>query len=155
MELLSVPFAVNSVTRAQDGLLIMRGVLCTEGDGLVLEYNAVENYFEARPTVDSGIRTLRIPWREVQSLVYRRRFWGLGPATLVLRTRSLRALEGVPAADGNQLTVTIPRADRLIARELAASVELALAEHRLLTLDPPAEPRALDAGEPPPTLPSA
>ncbi|HLM69430.1 MAG TPA: hypothetical protein VK358_17955, partial [Longimicrobium sp.] len=128
MELLSVPFAINSPTRAQDGLLFMRGVLCTEADGLVLEYNAVENYFN-KPTVDSGIRTLRISWSEVQSLVYRRRFWGLGPSELVLRTRSLRALEGVPAANGNQLTVQIPRADRLTARELAASVELALAEH--------------------------
>lgn len=146
MEPLSVPFNVSSYTKSADGLLIVRGVLATEADGLVLEYTATENYFGVKPTVDTGIRTLEIPWREVQSLTYRRRYWGLGPGALVLQTRSLRALDGMPAAQGNELMVQVRRAGRLAARELAANVELALAEHRLQAFDAPASRTALPPG---------
>ena len=63
--------------------------------------------------------------------------------SLVLRTRSLRALENVPSARGNELTLPVSRADRLAARELAASVELGLAEQRIAALDAPSTPSAL------------
>ncbi|HST59077.1 MAG TPA: hypothetical protein VLK84_10320 [Longimicrobium sp.] len=155
MEPLSVPFSITTNTKALDGVIIMRGVLATQADGLVLEYTAAENYYGIKPTVETGIRTLTIPWTEIQSLQYRRLYWGLGPGALVLQTRSLRALEGVSAAQGNELTLQVRRVDHLAARELASSVELALAEHRLLAFEARDEPRSLDPGEPPRTLPSA
>ena len=141
MEPLSVPFTHRSWTRSYQAMLTVRGVLCTEPDGLVLEYSAVENYFEVKPTVETGIRTVTIPWAEVQSIAYRRRYFGLG--SLVLRTRTLRALDGVPNARGSEVSFSISRADGLTARELAANVELALAEQRMRAFDAPASPSAL------------
>jgi hypothetical protein len=144
MEPLSVPFTHRSWIRSYQAMLTVRGVLCTEPGGLVLEYSAVENYFEVKPTVETGIRTVAIPWTEIQSLTYRPRFFGWG--SLVLRTRSLRALDGVPNARGSEVPLSISRADRLTARELAASVELALAERRLDALDAPASRASLPPG---------
>lgn len=143
MELLSVPFTNTAWTPAYDGVITVRGVLATEPDGLVLEYASTENYWGVKPTVESGIRTITIPWAEVQSLTYRQRLLGWG-GMLVLRTRTLRALGGVPNARGPELSLSITRADRLAARDLAATVEMALADRRLA---------ALEGASPPPVLP--
>lgn len=145
MELLSVPFTNTTWTPAYDGMITVRGVLATRADGLVLEYAFTENYWGVKPTVESGIRTVPVPWTEIQSLVYRPRLFGWG-GSLVLRTRSLRALDGVPTARGSEISFSIPRADRLEARELAVTVEMALADRRLAALESPSTP---------PTLPPA
>jgi hypothetical protein len=142
MEPLSVPFARSTWTPAYDGQITVRGVLATEGDALVLEYTSTENYWGIKPTVESGIRTVTIPLSEVQSITYRKRFWEWG-GSLVLRTRTLRALGGVPNANGPDLVLTVARADRLTARDLAATVEMALADRRLAGLDAPSTPPAL------------
>lgn len=143
MELLSVPFTNSRWTPAADGLITVRGVLATEADGLVLEHASTENYWGVKPTVNTPIRTLAIPWAEIQSITYHKRLLGWG-GQLVLRTRTLRALDGVPNARGSEITLAIARADRLGARDLAATVEMALADRRLA---------ALDAGIAPPALP--
>lgn len=134
MELLSVPFTNTRWTDAYDGVITIRGVLATEADGLMLEYASNENYWGVKPLVNTPIRTLTIAWTEIQSLVYRTRFWGW-QGTLVLRTRNLRALDGVPNAQGSEIPLTIARADRLAARDLAATVEMALADRRLAALE--------------------
>lgn len=143
MEALSVPFTNTIWTPAYDGLITVRGVLATEADGLVLEYASTENYWGVKPTVESGIRTVAIPGTEIQSLVYRPRLLGWG-GSLVLRTRTLRALDGVPTARGSEISFAIPRADRLEARDLAATVEMTLADRRLA---------ALESSSPRPALP--
>jgi hypothetical protein len=142
MEALSVPFTSSSWTPAYDGQITVRGVLATEGDALVLEYTSTENYWGVKPTVESGIRTVTIPLSEVQSITYRKRLWEWG-GSLVLRTRTLRALDGVPNARGSEISFSIPRADRLEARDLAATVEMALADRRLAALESPSTPPAL------------
>jgi hypothetical protein len=144
MELLSVPFHNVSYTESASAQIRVRGVLRTEADGLVLEYRRSVRDLGTTKLKEGEIRTVHVPWAEVQSLTFRRRLL-LGNA-LVLRTRSLRALEGVPLADGNELSLSVARGDRLAARELAANVELALAEHRLA---------ALHASPPRSTLPPA
>jgi hypothetical protein len=142
MELLSVPFTNTTWTPAYDGVITVRGVLATEPDGLMLEYTSTENYWGVKPTVNTPIRTITIPWTEIQSITYRKRLLGWG-GTLVLRTRSLRALDGVPNAQGSEIALTIARADRLVARDLAATVEMALADRRLAALESPSSPPAL------------
>lgn len=143
MELLSVPFTNSSWTAAYDGQVTIRGVLATEAAGLVLEYASTENYWGIKPTVNTPIRTNSIPWQEIQSIAYRKRLLGWG-GLLVLRTRTLRALDGLPNALGSEVSLAIARGDRLAARDLAATVEMVLADRRLA---------ALDAGMAPPALP--
>lgn len=145
MEALSVPFARRSWTPAYDGQITVRGVLATEGDALVLEYTSTENYWGVKPTVESGIRTVTIPLSEIQSVAYRKRLWEWG-GSLVLRTRTLRALGGVPIANGSEVAFTVARGDRLAARDLAATVEMALADRRLAALESPSTPPALPPG---------
>jgi len=135
MEPLSVPFTNRFWTDTYEAMVTVRGVLRTEPDGLVLEFRRSEWDF-ATERREGDIHTVHVPWGEIQSLGYRRRF--LAGGTLVLRTRGLRALEGVPRAQGNEMSLAVARADRLTAREIAANVELALAEQRLYALDQPA-----------------
>ena len=144
MEALSVPFIRRTWTDAYDAQITLRGVLRTEPDGLELEFRRSENTFGHRPAREDEIRTVAIPWADVQSLAYRR--WMVFGGALMLRTRTLRALEGVPHAQGNEVTLPVARADRMAARELAATVELALAEQRIQALDAPASRTALPPG---------
>ena len=64
-------------------------------------------------------------------------------ASWLLRTRSLRALDGIPNAQGTELLIPVARRDRMNARELAVNVELALAEARLAALESPSVPPSL------------
>ena len=141
MEPLSVPFINRSWTDTYEGMITIHGGLRTEADGVVLEFRSSENYFGAKPAREGRVHAVTVPWAEFQSLEYRRRF--LRPGALVLRTRGLRVLEGVPGARGSEVMLSIARADQLRARELAANVELALAERRLDALESSASHRAL------------
>jgi hypothetical protein len=139
MEPITVPFTNRFWTDMYDAVVTVRGVLRTEEDGLVVEFKRSQwDYASARKEDD--IRTVHVPWAEVQSLTFRRKLLG---GVLVLRTRSMRPLESFPAVKGSELTVSVSRADRLTARELAASVELALAEARIAALEAPSAPRSL------------
>jgi hypothetical protein len=144
MELLSVPFTHRYWTEAYDAVITVRGVLRTEEDGLAIEFRRSEHSYGVKPAKEDEIRTLVIPWPEIQSLTYRPRFLMVG--ALVLRTRSLRALDGLPHAQGTELLIPVARRDRLNARELAVTVELALAEARLVALESPSAPPSLPPG---------
>ncbi|HEU0298671.1 MAG TPA: hypothetical protein VFR37_04435 [Longimicrobium sp.] len=141
MELLSVPFTHRHWTEAYDAVITVRGVVRTEEDGLALEFRRSEHSYGVKPSREDEIRTIAIPWAEIQSITYRPRFLLLG--ALVLRTRTLRALDGIPNAQGTELLIPVARRDRLNARELAVNVELALAEARLAALETPTVPRSL------------
>lgn len=144
IELLSVPFTSRGWTDSYEAMITVHGLLRSELEGLAFEFRRSEHSFGVRPRVEDPIRTVSIPWTEIQSLTYRRRFLGWGH--LVLRTRSLRALDGIPSAHGNELAVPISRADRMAARELAATVGLALADQRIAALDAGSGPSALRPG---------
>lgn len=143
MEPLSVPFTNRFWTDTYEAMVTVRGVLRTEPDGLVLEFQRSEWDFGSARKEDA-IRAVHVPWSEVQSITFRRKL--LAGGVLVLRTRSLRALEGVPAVQGSEVSLAVSRADRLTAREIAADVELALAEARLAALQAPATPPSLPPG---------
>lgn len=118
------------------------GVLRTEADGLVLEFRREEDDGISE-TREGEIQTVHIPWVEIQSVEYERG-WIVG-GKLWVRTRSLRALAGVPFAEGNAFSITLTRAERPDARALAANVELAVAEQRLRDLGPLAPARSIEA----------
>ena len=141
MELLSVPFSRLFWNDSYDAQITLRGLVRTEPDGLVVEFRRSENRWGLGPSSEDQIRTVVIPWDEVQSLQYRQ--WWIFHASLLLQTRTLRALEGVPKAQGNEVSLPIARRDRLAARDLAATVEMALADRRLAALEAPSSPRAL------------
>lgn len=140
MELLSIPFTMRFFTETWERFVTVRGVLRMEEAGVELEFRRTATDFGTIVEQDE-IRTMSIPWEEIAALEFRRRF----PLrrSLLLRTRTLRALDGVPGAKGTEVWLSIRRAERLAARELASSVELALAERRLAELESPAAPPLL------------
>ncbi|WP_420128060.1 hypothetical protein [Longimicrobium sp.] len=140
MELLTIPYTNTSRNVNEAGYVQVRGVLRTEGEGVVLEFTRARHLYGQSELLDD-IRTAVIPWFDIQSLEFRRRFPLRG--VLILRTRSLRTLRDVPHTRGNEAVLYVARGDRLAARELAASVELALADHRLAALQAPYSPPAL------------
>jgi hypothetical protein len=141
MEPVAVPFACSYLRPPDYTAIAVEGVLRTEPDGLVIEFRERVQVANSGRKVDKSIRTLEIPWADVQSITVREP-WLVRPR-IVLRTRSLRALDGLPQARGSEVTLPVPRADRGLARELSAHVDAAIAEHRLRALDAPAPHRAL------------
>jgi hypothetical protein len=143
MELLAVPFTRRFFTETWERLVTVRGVLRTDETGVQLEFRRSETDFGTVAQHDE-IRVVSIPWDEIVSLELRPRV----PfrRALRLRTRSLRALDGVPGARGTEVWLSVPRGDRLAARELASSVGLALAEQRLAALEAPSAPPSLPPG---------
>lgn len=137
----SVPFVHHSWTEEYDGSVTVHGVLRTEPGGLVVEWRSDENYYGAKPRHEGEINSVTIPWRDLQSIDYRRKFlfWGV----LVVRARTLRALAGVPGARGSELTVNIGVDDRAAARSLAADVGLDLVTRRWDEMEAPDPPSAL------------
>lgn len=139
----AVPFSYEYVRTPGFTAMVVHGVLRVDPDGLALEFRDRPVITDAARERDAQIRTVTIPWSEIQSLAVREP-WLLKPQ-MVLRSRSLRALDGMPNVTGSELRLVVARGDRALAREAAATVELAIAEHRL---------RQLESGTPPPRLPS-
>lgn len=145
MEPIAVPFAYAYMRQPDYSSLMVEGVVRTEPDGLVIEFRERMQMASSRRKADESIRTLEIPWADVQSMSVREAWWLFRPR-IVLRTRSLRALDGLPQARGSEATLPVARADRALARELAATVELALADRRIAALEEPASRIALPPG---------
>ena len=143
MEVLSVPFTRRFFTETWERFVTVRGVLRMDDAGVQLEFRRSETDFGTIVNHDE-IRVVSIPWEEIDSLELRRKF-PLRRA-LRLRTRTLRALDGVPGARGTEVWLSVGRGDRMAAREIASSVGLALAEARLAALDAASTPPALPPG---------
>lgn len=143
MELLSVPFTKRFFTETWERFVTVRGVLRTDESGVQLEFRRSETDFGTVVQRDE-IQVVSLPWDEVVSLEFRRRF----PLRrlLRLRTRSLRALDGVPGAQGTEVWLSVGRGDGMAARELASTVGLALAEQRLAALESSSVPPSLPPG---------
>ena len=110
------------------------GLASVQDDALVIEWRSSRvDHLRAVPRVEPGeIERARIPIEELEEIGYKSRL--LGPGTFSVRTRSLRALDGIPGANGAFWAAKVPRGERRRARELAAELALRLAEARLREL---------------------
>jgi hypothetical protein len=144
MDLVAVPFSYDYQRKPDYAGVNVQGVLRTETAGLVLEFREGVNMMSTGKPVDASVRRLFIPWNEVQSARVREP-WLLRPR-LVVRTRSLLALQGLPNVQGVEARLPVARADRVLAHEAAANIEEAIADHRLRQLHDPYPPSALPPG---------
>lgn len=144
MDPVAVSFSFDYLRQSDFSAMLVHGVLRTEPDGLVIEFREHQQITATSDAPDEPIRTLVIPWAEVQSVAVRKP-WLRRPC-IVLRTRSLRALDGLPEARGGEAVLPVARTDRGLAAELAAYTDAALAEHRLRALHAPDSPGALPPG---------
>ena len=144
MDPVAVSFSFDSMRRPEFSGMRVDGVLRTEPDGLVLEFQERRQTTRRNAPADESIHTLVIPWADVQSVGVRKP-WLRRPQVTV-RTRSLRALEGLPGARGGEAVLPVARVDHGLASELSAYVDAALAEYRLRALDAPDPSRTLPPG---------
>jgi hypothetical protein len=143
MDSVAVPFSYDYM-RSQDYTSIaVQGVLRTEHAGLVLEFQERLVVANSGKKVDTSVRRVVVPWSEVQSVAVIQPW--LKRPRLVVRTRGLLALQGLPNVEGIEARLPVARADRGLAYEAAGNIEAAIAEHRLRRLE--------DAGSGPPLPP--
>jgi hypothetical protein len=117
---------VSTVTQAD-------GLVGTDEDGLVLQYRVKVTQSgggipRPEPT-ESEVRKARIPLGAMRRVELRR---GWFRTKLILSAADLHAFEPFRAwLDGSELALTIPRAERPGAADLASSIELALSTRLL------------------------
>jgi hypothetical protein len=132
----TIPFKVHRATRNPNTgvstVTDMSGLIGLDDDGVVLQYRVKTSQVGGWPVpapTESDLRVVRIPLAAVRRAELRRHWFR---TRLVLAAADLRAFEPLhPWLTGSELALTIPRAERSGAADLASSVELALSTRLL------------------------
>src|SRR5690349_802318 len=119
-----------SNTNVYAGFAAAGGVVRTSPAGLVLEYQVKEN-LSGSGLLKSGVKAVTIPYAEIQSVSVKKT---LVSTKLVVRTKTLSALEEVPFAQPGELELGIARKDRAEAERLVTAVQLQVTTHQLREL---------------------
>lgn len=128
----SVPFFRTRYGESYMSVTKTRGIVRCDDDAIVIEFRATTTRYDTFASEQAGVESLTVPLDAVEALEAKGGIFG---ARLVLRTRSLRALEPLPDADGNEYVLRIPWRERGRARELAVTVSLQLASRELRQLE--------------------
>ena len=94
--------------------------------------NRIVLEFEVKDTfggfIKSDLKEIDIPFDEIESLTYKKGFWG---ATVRIEGNSMRTFEGIPGSEQGQCELKIKRKDRDQAQQSISSARVALSEHKL------------------------
>lgn len=108
----SLPFTLKS------GMYEVSGVVREDSKGVVIEYQTKLLGF-----IKSGIRILKIPFEEIQSVTYTSNIF---QTKLRLQLKSLRSMGNFPVPKQGDLDLTIARKYRHLVRSFAYGLDLAL-----------------------------
>ena len=109
----SVPFSISD---NHSGLSEMRGVICVEGDDIVIEMHVTFIGLFKRPS-----QSFRFDMTDLEEIRHTRRLWG---DTLTLRTRPMDLVADIPGASAGALALKVRRADRPALDVLLDRLEL-------------------------------
>ena len=112
----SVPFSISD---NHSGLSDLRGVVCLEGDDVVIEMEIKFVGLFKRPS-----QAFRFDITDLEEVRHTRRFWG---DTLTLRTRPMERVTDIPGSSDGALALKVKRADRPALDALIDRLELWLA----------------------------
>ena len=118
----SVPVTLDS---SWVGLASNSGLLCLEGDTLVLEFETKDGVLEV---LKSGVKRFAVPLTEVEACRWHRGWFG---GRIELSVRRMNVLDGIAGAGQGRVTLGVSRRDRDRAFGLVTNVELAMA-HRIV-----------------------
>ena len=112
----SVPFSISD---NHSGLSEIRGVVCLEGDDVVIEMQIKFIGLFKRPS-----QSFRFDMTDLEEVRHTRRFWG---DTLTLRTRPMEIVTDIPGSSDGALCLKVKRADRPALDALLDRLEMWLA----------------------------
>ena len=115
----SIPFKIPDLFH---GFAEAKGLMRMVEAGIRLEYqvhDAVLGVFK------SSIREILIPFEEIESIVFRKRWWR---RSIEIQTKSLRISAGIPGHSNSVIVVRVHRRDRLKIEQAIAHVSLRLSE---------------------------
>lgn len=101
------------------------GLLILEGEHLLLEYQIKDELFGA---LKGKPRSFRIPLTALDSVEYKKNFFG---TKLMIRVLRLRDLDGIPNSEKGEVKLKISRKDRPQAEAVASAINYRLSELRL------------------------
>lgn len=111
-----IPFETDATAC---GLVECRGLMRTEGDALVFEFQTQDGILGV---VKSGVKEVVLPFEEVGSVAVYSRWLGLS-ARFDLQMRSMRACAEVPGMSQGKLQFYVSRRNREAAAEIADIVQ--------------------------------
>jgi hypothetical protein len=110
------------------------GLLRLEEEGrLIIEFREKRTNLGTGKSTTGPLQTVEVPLEQVSEIVCERAWFGF-VQRLRITTRSMRALDGLSIADGNEVVIPIGRRGGDTARNLAALVANRLADAELRRL---------------------
>lgn len=117
-----IPFHLSNVNH---GLAEVQGLIHIKKNHLILEFE-IKDAFGG--FIKSDLKEIDIPFDEIESLTYKKGFWG---GTVKIEGNSMRTFEGVPGSEQGRCELKIKRKDRDQAEQTVSSARVALSEHKL------------------------
>lgn len=111
------------------GFAEAQGLIHIKKDSLVLEFE-VQDAFGG--FIKSDLKEIIIPFDEIESLAYKKGFWG---AKVLIEGNSMRTFEDVPGSEQGRCQLKIKRKHRDQAEHSISSARVALSEYKLNKLD--------------------
>ena len=116
-----IPFHLE----VNQGFAEAQGLIHIKKTSLVLEFE-VKDAFGG--FIKSDLKEIEIPFDEIESLSYKKGFWG---AKILIEGNSMRTFEDVPGAEQGRCELKIKRKDRGQAQQSISSARVALSEYKL------------------------
>lgn len=120
-----IPFHLT----VNQGFAEAQGLVHIKKTSLVLEFE-VKDAFGG--FIKSDLKEIEIPFDEIESLTYKKGFWG---GTVIVEGNSMRTFEQIPESEQGRCELKIKRKDRDKAEQSISSARVALSEYNLSKLD--------------------
>ncbi len=124
--MLAEPITVAfSIKKVHQGLSRLEGIAKVSEMGLAFEYE-----IETLGLLRSRVKELSVPLPEIESIRLKKNWF---TTRLIVRTKSLRALRGIPGSKQGHVILRVHRFDRKKAEQLVSMLMLYVSEYALKT----------------------
>jgi hypothetical protein len=124
-----VPFTIE--VEAHFGLSEVQGILCSDGNNLVIEYRLVDTVVGM---MKSDLKEIEIPLADLWTIKYERKWFGWVNRILI-RTRRQQALGEIPESAQGMVVCSIKRSDRHAAEAFCLEAGQRIMQNRNLLLE--------------------
>lgn len=122
----NIPFKIKDLF---SGFGEARGLMRLTEEGIRLEYQVQDAVIGI---IKSSIRELLIPYEEIESIRFHRRWWR---RSIEIQTKSLRIPAAIPGQSGSSVTIRVFARDRVKIEESLSHASLRLSEIKLQRIE--------------------